>query len=158
MPYFTDGPAPAVPKYFRGVIGIPVTIAAKRAQVSGGTMTGWLRTAAEFNGAPLQAIQEIVTGRYFIAEECLLKLEDRFVRAADGTPAGRISLGPQPDKSGYLTTHVAGKALGLTSSAMNSRVHTGRIGTVELEAIRDTMTKKFYVPERVIEAVKRERD
>ena len=122
------------------------------------TMSGWLRTAANFNGAPLQAVQEIITGRYFIAEECLLKLENRFVRASDGTPAGRISLGPQPDQSGYLSTHVAGKTLGLTSSAMNSRVHTGRIGTVELEAIRDTMTQKLYVPERVIEAVKRERE
>ncbi len=120
-------------------------------------MAVWLRDAVEFNGVRLQSLQEIQTGRYYLAEESLLKLENRFIRVSDSTPAGRISLGHQPDKTGYLSTPVAGKALSLTAAGMNRRVHSGRIGSVTLDAIQDSMTKKFYVSERVIEAVKAKR-
>jgi hypothetical protein len=78
-----DGAVQAAPQTF-----VPESIAAKRASLLPVNLHRWLEKAQTPNGWPLIVRQDTDTKEFSLAEESVTKLENRFVDAMSGKPAG----------------------------------------------------------------------
>jgi hypothetical protein len=78
-----DGAVQAAPQTF-----VPESIAAKRASLLPVNLHRWLEKAHTPNGWPLIVRQDAATKEFEVDEESVKKLENRFVYATSGKPAG----------------------------------------------------------------------
>src|SRR5450755_4360411 len=84
---------------------VPESIAAKRASLLPVNLHRWLEKAQTPNGWPLIVRQDVVTKEFEVDEESVKKLENRFVFANSGKPAGprHFSAYPQAIARSRLT-------------------------------------------------------
>jgi hypothetical protein len=117
-----------------------------------------LRTATRFlsAGAPLQTYYFPPSDTYFISEQSIQRLANRFINWPNKEPAGAVTLGETKDKSGYLGMSEAATIAGVSKRTMWLWASHGKAPKDKsLDVIKCTTSDYFYIRERDVHYLKK---
>ena len=101
-----------------GVHYRPLSSGAQQAQTHAATLLGWIKHDTKFDGQPLQSYYLAPADKYFISEESIRRVANRFIKLPSNEPAGPVTLGETKDRSGFLGLPDAREILGISNRTM----------------------------------------
>lgn len=132
--------------------GVPyraVAEAAPEAQAHRTTVLRWIRDDAKFEGRPLQSYYFGPAHTYFISEESIQRLANRFVKWPSLEPARAVTLRETKDKSGFIGMSEAADIAGVSRRTMWLWVSQGKAPTDKpLDVIQCPASDHFYIREK----------
>jgi hypothetical protein len=132
--------------------GIPhraVSEAAPQARAHRTTILRWLRDKTKFEGRPLQSYYFAPAHTYFISEESIQRLANRFLKWPSGDSTGAVTLGETKDKNGFIGMSEAADIVGVSRRTMWLWVSQGKAPTSKpLDVIQCPASDHFYIREK----------
>jgi hypothetical protein len=139
-----------------GVRYRPLPLAAQLAQAPRQTLLNWIKNKTEFSGRPLQSYYLAPVDRYFVSEESIQRIADRFVKWPSQEKAGRVTLGETKDKSGFLTMSEGARIIGVSARTMWLWASQDKAPTDKpLDIIKCTTSDHFYIREKNVYELKK---
>ncbi len=139
-----------------GVRYRPLPLAAQLAQAPRQTVLNWIKNKTEFSGRPLQSYYLAPVDRYFVSEESIQRIANRFVKWPSQKPAGRVTLGETKDKSGFLTMSDAARIIGISPRTMWLWASQDKAPTSRpLDVVKCTTSDHFYILEKNVHELKK---
>lgn len=132
-----------------GVRYRPLPLAAHLAQAPRQTLLNWIKNKTEFAGRPLQSYYLAPVDRYFVSEESIQRMADRFVKWPSQEPAGPVTIGQTKDQGGFLAMSDAARIIGVSPRTMWLWASQGKAPTDKpLDIIKCTTSDHFYIREQ----------
>ena len=135
-----------------GVRYLPLSEAASLAQAHRTTLLRWIKEETRFEGRPLQSYYFAPSDAYFISEQSIQRLANRFVKWRSGKPAGPagpVTIGETGDKSGFIGMSEAADIAGVSRRTMWLWVSREKAPTDKpLDVIKCTASDYFYIREK----------
>jgi hypothetical protein len=135
--------------------GVPyrlLSAAASEVRTSPTTLARWIKNQTKFEGEPLQSFYFPPTHTYFVSEESIQRLANRFIKwrsQKPAGPAGPVILGETKDRSGYLGMSEAAHIAGVSKRTMWLWCSHGTAPTDKpLDVIKCTASDYFYIREK----------
>ena len=127
----------------------PLQVAAQLAQTPRQTLLNWVKNKTEFAGRPIQSYYLAPVDRYFVSEESIQRIANRFVKWPSQEPAGTVILGETKDKTGFLTMSEAARIVGVSSRTMWLWTSRGKAPTSKaLDVVKCTTSDHFYIRQK----------
>lgn len=135
---------------------VPLALAAKLAQAPRQTMLNWIKNKTEFSGRPLQSYYLAPVDRYFVSEESIQRIAERFVKWPSQEKAAPVTLGETRDQSGFLTMSDAARIIGISPRTMWLWASQGKAPTSSpLDVVKCTTSDHFYIREKNVRELKK---
>src|SRR5579872_800289 len=132
-----------------GVRYLPLSLAAPLAKAPRTTLLDWVKAKTEFQGRPLQTYHSPTMRRFYLSEESVERVANRFVKWPSQEPAGPVTLGETKDHSGYIGIAKAARAIGIDHHTMWLWTARGNApGDTPPDVIKCTASDQFYIRER----------
>lgn len=139
-----------------GVRYRPLSLAAQLAQAPRQTLLNWIKNKTEFSGRQLQSYYLAPVDRYFVSEESIQRIADRFVKWPSQQKAGHITLGETKDKNGFLTMTEAARIIGVSPRTMWLWASQDKAPTDKpMDIIKCTTSDHFYIREKDVYELKK---
>jgi len=138
----------------------PLPLAAQLGQAPRQTLRNWIKNKTEFQGRPLQTYYLQSLDRYFVSEESIDRMANRFIKWRSGKPAGPagpVTIGKTKDQSAFLSTSDAARILGVSPrttwlwASQEGKAPTGK----PLDVIKCTTSDHFYIHEKDVYELKK---
>jgi len=134
----------------------PVSLAAQVAQVPRQTLHNWIKNKTKFDGQSLQIYNSPTAGKFFLSEESVQRMSNRFVKWPSNQPAGRVTIGKTDDQTGFLGLPDAARIIGISPRTM--WLWATQKGKAPMEkpphVIKCTTSDHFYIRESDVFALK----
>ncbi len=139
-----------------GVRYFPLSLAAQQAQVPRQTLLNWIKSKKLFDGQPLQSYKSPTAGKFYVTEDSIRRMADRFVEWPSQKPAGRVTIGATADHTGFLGISDAAQIIGISPRTMWVWAsQPGKAPTDKpLGVIKCTTSDQFYIRERDVSALR----
>jgi hypothetical protein len=133
--------------------------AAVRAHVEYGTMARWLLNGQTTNGVPLRSMQDLEQRRWFIAEESLKMLAERFKSLDTGLPVGPIKISrmfdDRSEELSYLPIAVASNYVKVPRTTLSRWLDDPDLRKhYRMAAVRDPLNDRLYISSRWVRHVR----
>jgi hypothetical protein len=137
-----------------GVRYFPLSEAASLARAHRTTLLRWIKD--DTKGRQLQTYYFSPSDTYFISEDSIKKLANRFLKWPSEEPAGPVTLGETRDRSGFIGMSEAADIAGVSRRTMWLWVSQGKAPTDNPpDIIKDPMSEHFYIREKDIYDLKK---
>lgn len=134
----------------------PLPLAAQLAQAPRQTLLNWIKNKTEFAGRPLQTYYLAPVDRFFVSEESIQRMANRFIKWPSQEPAGPVTIGDTNDLSGFLGTSEAARMIRVSPRTMWLWASQGKAPSDKpLDIIKCTTSDRFYIRERDIRELKK---
>jgi len=135
-----------------GVRYWPLPLAAQMVQAPRQTLLNWIKNPKIlFAGEPLQSYHFAPLDRYFVSDESIHRMANRFIRWPSQEPTGPVNIGRRKDKSGFIGMSEAADIAGVSKRTMwlwCSQPATAPPIDKPLDVIKCTTSNYFYIREK----------
>lgn len=136
----------------QGTRYFPLGLAAEYTHVSRQTLNNWITAKAEIQGQPLNAYYSTSLGQWFLAEESVNRVPNRFVFWPSENPA----YGAQIGEGHYLTISQTARILRVTPQTIHNWIKLETTPQdIQLRVIKCTASGMFYVNSQDVDELKK---
>ncbi len=134
----------------------PLAKAAQMAQAPRQTLLNWIKNKTQFNGRPLKSYYFAPADRFFVSEESIQRIANRFVKWPSQEAAGPVTIGETDDRTGFLGMSDAARIIRVSPRTMWLWASQGKAPTDKtLDIIRCTTSDHFYIREKDVYQLKK---
>jgi hypothetical protein len=138
-----------------GVHYVPLSLAAQLAQAPRQTVLHWIKNKTKFAGHALESYDSPTAAKFYVSEESIQRMANRFVKWPSTLPAGPVTIGKTENRNGFLGLPDAARILRVSPRTMWLWATQGKAPSQEpLEVIKCTTSDHFYIRERDVFALK----
>jgi HSP20 family molecular chaperone IbpA len=132
-----------------GVRFLPLSLAAPLAQAPRTTLLDWIKAKAKFQGSALQTYHSPTLRRFYLSEESVERVANRFIKWPSKEPAGPVKLGETKDHTGYIGIAKAARTIAVDHHTMWLWTAHGTAPVDKpLDVIKCTASDQFYIREK----------
>jgi hypothetical protein len=132
-----------------GVRYRPLPLAAQMAQAPRQTLLNWIKNKTEFGGQPLASYYLAAADRYFVSEDSIQRMKNRFVKWPSNEPAEAVTVGKTKGRSGFIGMAEAAAIAGVSKRTMWLWASQGKAPTEKpLDVVKCTTSDHFYIREK----------
>jgi hypothetical protein len=131
----------------KGVRYIPISLVAWIAQTTSQSIRRWIEKGVKFEGHALQTYTSPATKEFYLSEQSVQGMVNRFIKWPSRKPAGQVTIGESDDQTGFLAVPDAARIVGISRITLWFWANKGMAPFLEkpLDIIKCPISDLLYV-------------